>query len=212
MAQGASTPIEVRVAGKNFDDLKSYAQRLVDSLKKIAYLRDVQIAQPLNFPTIKIKIDRFRLAQMGLDLNEVARSITDATSSSRFTEKIQWLDEKVSYTYQVQVQVPEYLMNSVEQLRSIPLVKGKERPVLSDVAEMTIETLPGEYDRSGPRRFLTVSANIYKKDLGTATSAVQKAINALGTSTKRPGGGNKGNVFIAYGDIRVFAVRFVGCH
>jgi multidrug efflux pump subunit AcrB len=181
MAQGASTPIEVRVAGKNFDDLKTYATRLVDSLDKISYLRDVQIAQPLNFPTVQIHIDRFRLAQMGLDLNEVARSITDATSSSRFTEKIQWLDQKVAYTYQVQVEVPEYLMNSVEQLRSIPLVKGKGRPVLSDVADMSVENLPGEYDRAGPRRFLTVSANIYKKDLGTATTAVQKAINSLGT-------------------------------
>lgn len=184
MAQGASTPIEVRVAGKNFEDIKTYAQQLVNSLQKVDYLRDVQIAQPLHFPTIQIHIDRFRLAQMGLNLHEVARSITDATSSSRFTEKIQWLDPKVSYTYQVQVQVPEYLMNSVEQLQAIPLVKGKERPLLSDVAQMSIDTLPGEYDRAGPRRFLTVSANIYKKDLGNATAAVQKAISDLGTPPK----------------------------
>ncbi|MEO6499346.1 MAG: efflux RND transporter permease subunit [Mucilaginibacter sp.] len=184
MAQGASTPIEVRVAGKNFEDIKNYAQQLVTGLQKINYLRDVQIAQPLFFPTIQIHIDRFRLAQMGLNLNEVARSITDATSSSRFTEKIQWLDANVSYTYQVQVQVPEYLMNSVEQLQSISLVKGKSRPLLSDVAQMSIDTLPGEYDRAGPRRFLTVSANIYKKDLGTATTAVQKAIKDLGAPPK----------------------------
>ncbi len=184
MAQGASTPIEVRVAGKNFDELKLYAERLEDSLKQINYLRDVQISQPLKFPTIKINIDRFRLAQMGLNLNEVARSITDATSSSRFTEKIQWLDQKVAYTYQVQVQVPEYLMNSIEQLQSISLVKGKSRPILSDIAQMTVDTLPGEYDRAGPRRFLTVSANIYKKDLGTATNAVQKAIISLGSPPK----------------------------
>jgi multidrug efflux pump subunit AcrB len=181
MAQGASTPIEVRISGKNFDELKTYAQNLTNSLKKIIYLRDVQIAQPLKFPTIKINIDRFRLAQMGLNLNEVARSITDATSSSRFTEKVQWLDQKVAYTYQVQVQVPEYLMNSIEQLQSISLVKGKSRPILSDIAQMTVDTLPGEYDRSGPRRFLTVSANIYKKDLGSATAAVQQAITTLGT-------------------------------
>lgn len=184
MAQGASTPIEVRVAGKNIDEIKSYSEKLVTSLKKISYLRDVQIAQPLHFPTIKMHIDRFRLAQMGLNLNEVARSITDATSSSRFTEKVQWLDKKVAYTYQVQVQVPEYIMNSIEELQSIPLVKGKERPVLSDVADLTVDTLPGEYDRSGPRRFLTVSANIYKKDLGTATVAVQKAVDDLGTPPK----------------------------
>lgn len=184
MAQGASTPIEVRVAGKNFDELKTYAEKLRDTLKGISYLRDVQIAQPLHFPNIKINIDRFKLAQMGLNLNEVARSITDATSSSRFTEKVQWLDTKVAYTYQVQVQVPEYLMNSVEQLKSIPLIKNKPRPILSDIATFSTDELPGEYDRAGPRRFLTVSANIYKKDLGTATTAVQQAINSLGTPPK----------------------------
>ena len=180
MAQGASTPIEVRVAGKNFNDIKLYAENLVKSLKEISYLRDVQIAQPLHFPTVKINIDRFRLAQMGLNLTEVARSITDATSSSRFTEKVQWLDQKVAYTYQVQVQVPEYIMNSMEQLKSISLVKGKSRPILSDVADFTTDFQPGEYDRSGPRRFLTVSANINNKDLGTATKAVSKAIENLG--------------------------------
>ena len=184
MAQGASTPIEVRVASKNFDDMKGFADHLLDTLKNIPYLRDVQIAQPLHFPIIKINIDRFRLAQMGLNLNEVARSITDATSSSRFTEKVLWLDSKSAYTYQVQVQVPEYLMNSVDQLQSISLIKGKARPILSDIAQLTIDSIPGEYDRAGPRRFLTVSANIYKKDLGTATTAVQNAVNSLGTPPK----------------------------
>jgi multidrug efflux pump subunit AcrB len=180
MAQGASTPIEVRVAGKNFADIQSYASKLVTSLKSVSYLRDVQIAQPLHFPTIKMHIDRYKLAQMGLNLNEVARSITDATSSSRFTEKVQWLDQKVAYTYQVQVQVPEYLMNSMEQLKSISLVKGQVRPVLSDIADFTMEVAPGEYDRAGPRRFLSVSANINGKDLGTATAMVQQKIKALG--------------------------------
>jgi multidrug efflux pump subunit AcrB len=180
MAQGASNPIEVRVAGKNFSNIRDYAYRLLANMKKISYLRDVHIAQPLHYPTIKMHIDRYRLSEMGLDLNEVARSITDATSSSRFTEKILWLDEKVAYTYQVQVQVPEYLMNSMEQLKSISLVKCQARPILSDVADFTLDTLPGEYDRSGPRRFLTVSANINHKDLGTATTAVQRAITETG--------------------------------
>ncbi len=181
MAQGAATPIEVRVYGKNYKDVVQYATGLEDTLKHVSFLRDVHIAQPLKFPTIRIRVDRFKLAQMGLTLNEVARSITDATSSSRFTEKVQWLDEKVSYTYQVQVQVPEHMMNSLAELQSVTLAKGKARPVLSDVAELSIDTLPGEYDRVGPRRFLTVSANIYKKDVGSATEEVNKAIAAMGT-------------------------------
>jgi multidrug efflux pump subunit AcrB len=180
MAQGASTPVEVRVAGKNMQDIKMYSSQLLEKLKTIPYLRDVQVAQPLNFPTINIKVDRLKLSMMGLSIDNVSKSITATTSSSRYVNKNFWLDDKTAYTYQTQVQVPEYMMNSMEELLSTPLVKGQARPVLSDVADLSVDTLPGEYDRSGPRRFVTVSANIYKKDLGTATAAVQKAINELG--------------------------------
>ncbi len=180
MAQGASTPIEVRVAGKNMHDIKSYADSLVLTLKKIEFLRDVQIAQPLAMPTINIHIDRSRIALMGLSPDAVAKSVTDVTSSSRFTNKNLWLDNKTSYTYQTQVEVPEYNMNSIEQLKSVPVVKGQMRPVLSDLADLTIDSLPGEFDRSGPRRFVTVSANIIRGISGTATTAVQKAIEEMG--------------------------------
>jgi multidrug efflux pump subunit AcrB len=180
MAQGANTPIEVRVAGKNMDDIKAYSARLLARLQEIPFLRDVQIAQPLNYPTVNITVDRNRLALMGLSIDDVTRSITDVTSSSRFTDKNLWLDNNNAYTYQSQVQVQEYIMNSLEQLKSTSLVKGQPRPVLTDVANIRIDTLPGEYDRSGPRRFVTVSANTFNKDLGAATEAIQKAINQMG--------------------------------
>jgi multidrug efflux pump subunit AcrB len=181
MAQGAATPIEVRVASKNIGDIESYSDRLITRLKAIPFLRDVAIAQPLKFPTLVIHMDRTKLAQMGLGIDDVSRSISDATASSRFTLKNFWLDDTKQYTYNAQVEIPEYMMNSMEQLRGVPIVPGKMRPVLSDVADITIDSLPGEYDRSGPRRFVTINANIYKKDLGSATRAVQEAIDGLGT-------------------------------
>jgi multidrug efflux pump subunit AcrB len=182
MAQGAATPVEVRIAGKDYTRLKQYALRLVSALQQVNFLRDVQLAQPTGFPTINITVDRFRLAQMGLSFKDVARSITEATSSSRFTEKNQWLDKRSAYTYHVQVQVPDNIMNSVAELKSVSLVRGKARPLLSDVATFTYDAVPGEYDRSGPRRFLTVSANLHHTDLGTATAAVQEAIARLGNA------------------------------
>jgi multidrug efflux pump subunit AcrB len=184
MAQGASTPIEIRIASKKIDELENFSSLLSDKLKAIPFLRDVQVAQPLKFPTINIRMDRQKLAQMGLSMDNVAKSVSDATASSRYTMKNLWLDDTKQYTYNAQVQVPEYIMNSLEQLRSIPLVPGKMRPLLSDVADLSIDSLPGEYDRAGPRRFVTLSANIYKKDLGTATTAVQKAIDEMGTPPK----------------------------
>lgn len=180
MSQGAATPIEVRVAGKDMQQIEKYATQLVDRLKQIDFLRDVQIAQPLHYPVININVDRFKIAQMGLNIYQVARSVTASTSSSRFSEKNQWLDEKGAYTYQVQVQIPEYSMQTVNDLKEIPLVKGQPRPVLGDVATFSDSEMPGEYDRAGPRRFLTVSANINGKDLGAATTAVQKEIDELG--------------------------------
>jgi multidrug efflux pump subunit AcrB len=184
MSQGAATPIELRIAGKDMTQIENYANRAVAKLKKIPYLRDVQIAQPLKVPVIAVTLDREKVSQFGLNVTDIARSVTASTSSSRFTEKNQWLDEDKQYTYQVQVQIPEYTMNTMDELKEIPLLKGQSTPTLADVASFKLTYAPGEYDRSGPRRFLTVSANIYKKDLGTATADVEKVVKDLGTPPK----------------------------
>ena len=184
MSEGAASPIEVRVAGKDMEQIQSVAARLVSKMKKITYLRDVEIAQPLNVPVISIHLDRLKAAQLGLNVEQIAKSVTASTSSSRFTDKNLWLDEKSAYTYQVQVEVPEYVMNSVDELKEIPLVKGQSIPSLADVADFRVSYVPGEFDRSGPRRFLTVGANIDQKDLGTATTDVKKAIQSLGPLPK----------------------------
>lgn len=184
MSGGAATPIEVQVAGRDMKQIETYARRVVAGLSEVDYLRDVRIVQPLKFPVINISLDRQKLAMMGLSLQQAARSITASTSSSRFTEKNQWLDSKSAYTYQVQVQIPEFAMSDMTQLGEVPLVAGQARPVLSDVATFSVDTLPGEYDRTGPRRFVTVSANIHGRDLGTATRAVEQTIAGLGDPPK----------------------------
>jgi multidrug efflux pump subunit AcrB len=117
-------------------------------------------------------------------MKDISNSVTASTTSSRFVQKNLWLDEKGAYTYQVQVQVPEYVMNTMDQLKEIPLLKGQSSPVLGDVATFKTVYAPGEYDRDGPRRYLTISANIYKKDLGKATSDVEKAVKSVGTPPK----------------------------
>ena len=184
MSQGASTPIEVQVAGKDMQQIASYANRLAGELKKVSFMRDVQIEQPLNYPVIRITLDRYKIAQMGLNLKEVSRSIAAFTSSSRYTEKNMWLDAKSAYTYQVQAQVPEYAMNSVSDLKEIPIQAGQTGLVLQDIATFQVDTMAGEYDRSGPRRFVTVSANLYKKDLQSGTNEVNRIISSFGALPK----------------------------
>ncbi|MCF0054924.1 efflux RND transporter permease subunit [Dyadobacter sp. CY356] len=180
MSQGALTPIEIMVGSKDLTEGKKFADKIINELNKVKYLRDVRINQPLNYPTLDIQVDRIKASQFGLSVDQVSKSLVAATSSSRFTAKNFWLDQKKGFAYQVQVQLPEYLMSSVQDIENIPLKAGQLRPTLGDVAIIKKVTIPGEFDRIGPRRIVTVSANIYKKDLGKATSDVNAALKQAG--------------------------------
>lgn len=181
LSQGSPTPIEVKVFGKNKKQNEEYAHKVIDKLKQISYLRDVQIDEAINYPAIHINMDRIRAAQLGVTASDISRSLTAATSSSRFTEKNIWLDEKAGLSYNVQVEVPENQMNSVNDIGEIPVLSNSPRPVLSDVATITTDTTYGQDDNLGSIPVLSVTANLYKKDLGTATTDVSAAIKSLGT-------------------------------
>ncbi|AUD01973.1 efflux RND transporter permease subunit [Spirosoma pollinicola] len=180
MSQGASTPIEVTVAAKDLSEAGRFANKIRERMLKIDFLRDVQIAQPLAYPVLKVTMNRERAGQLGVTSTQVARSMVAATSSSRFTDKNLWLDESKGLAYQVQVQIPEYQMSSASDIGNIPLKSGEMHPVLSDVATFSEGTAPGEYDRAGPNRLVTITANLQKKDLGTARKAVEQAIKEAG--------------------------------
>jgi len=180
MSQGAATPIEVNIAAKDIEEANSFARKVLANMQRIPFLRDIQIAQPMAYPMLRINMDRERAGQLGVTPSQVARSLVAATSSSRFTDKNLWLDNNKGLAYQVQIQVPEYSMTSVDDIANIPLQSGNLRPALADVATFTEESGPGQYDRSGPNRLVTVTANLHKVDLGTASAAVQKAITDAG--------------------------------
>jgi RND family efflux transporter MFP subunit len=180
MSQGASTPIQVSVAAKDVKEAGKFAKKIQAEMEHISFLRDVQIAQPLEYPILDVTIDRERAGQLGITSTQVARSMVAATSSSRFTDKNLWLDDAKGLAYQVQVQIPEYQMTSVDDIGTIPLKTGASNPLLADVATFSEKTTPGEYDRAGPNRLVTINANLHKVDLGAATKAVNKAIKDAG--------------------------------
>lgn len=181
LSQGSPTPVEVRIVGKNKKLNEEYAQKIVERLREISYFRDVQIAQPLEYPALNINIDRTRAAQLGVDMNDISRSLVASTSSSRYTEKNIWVDEKGSFSYNVQVQVPLNQMKSEEDINMIPLLRNSNRPVLGDVASITPGFTYGENDNLGAIPFISVTANVHDKDLGSAQEDVKAVIGSLGS-------------------------------
>ena len=167
--------------GKNITQSREIAETLTKKLSAIDYLRDVQIATPLDYPNIKIDIDRVKAGQLGLTVDQISKSAIAATSSSRFTQPNYWLDKTTGTAYQVQVEFPQYKMNAPEQLEIIPLTNNAANPIfLRDVATWKKVNSLGEYDRINQQRYITITANIYSKDLGTAVKQVNKEIASLG--------------------------------
>ncbi|MBW3518076.1 efflux RND transporter permease subunit [Flavobacterium sp. NKUCC04_CG] len=184
MGQGAMTPIEIKVGANQVKAAFAHASKIEANLKEIPYLRDIRIAEPVAYPTLEIEVNRDLAGQFGLTMQDVTRSLVTATSSTRFTDKNLWIDPKSGLVFQVQVQIPERIMQSEEKLRSIPLKKGHLRPVLEDVATIKRVSSPAQVNRKGPNRYVTVIANVYNKDLGTASRAVKQAIVAVGETPR----------------------------
>lgn len=180
LSQGSPTPIEVRIASRNKKVNEEYAAKVIARLKQIPYLRDVQLAQSIRYPSINIDIDRTRAAQLGVDVADISRSLIASTSSSRYTEKNTWVDERAGLSYSVQVLVPESKMASVSNISEIPVLRNTPRPVLGDVATIQQDTTYGEADNLGAMPILSVTANLNNTDLGTASDDVKKALAGLG--------------------------------
>ena len=179
---GSNNPVEIAVANRNLDQGKKTAAELMKKLAAIPELRDLQIATPLDYPAIKLNIDRIRAGQLGISGDEIARSTVAATSSSRFTTPSYWLDRATGTAYQVQVQYPGYRMNSTSQLEAVPISSGGngQTHYLNEVASWQRTVVPGEYDRLNQQRYITITANIQQKDRGAVYARVRKIIGDMG--------------------------------
>jgi multidrug efflux pump subunit AcrB len=178
---GAATPIEVAMSGPNLAANRAFADKVMAEMKKVPALRDLQFGQALDYPTVNINIDRQRAGQLGVTVEQIGRSLVAATSSSRFTQPNYWRDPASGVAYQVQVEIPQSRMATIEDIQSIPAMPGgAARPMVGDVAEVTFGTTAGQYDRYNQQRMVTITANVSGQDLGGAAGEVNAAIQRAG--------------------------------
>jgi multidrug efflux pump subunit AcrB len=178
---GSPTPVEVTVWGKSFAAMLPYVMRLRAALKRIPELRDVQIAEPLDYPTRNISINRTLAGQFGVTVEQIAGSVVDATATSVLISRNYWVDPQSGIPYPVEVRVPPRALAPAGALRQLPVMPiGAARPLLSDVATVSAGRTMGEIDHLNNQRSLNIVANIAGNDYGRAAAAVRRAIDALG--------------------------------
>jgi multidrug efflux pump subunit AcrB len=190
MSFGAPTPIEVVVSGADFGKNREFAEKLRSELSQVSVVRDVQLGQSMEYPTVQVNVDREKAGLANLTPSDVSRAIVTATSSSRFVVPNYWADPKSGIAYQVQVEIPRSVVRSpydvetigsIAQIGRIPLRKTADGQVLiQDIATLERGTMPGQYDRYNMKRQVTITANMVGADLGAVSSLVKQAIARAG--------------------------------
>jgi multidrug efflux pump subunit AcrB len=182
MSFGSPAPIEVVMVSPNLSKTDEYSRRILNELHKNTYLRDVQLQQTLDYPTVQVRVDRQKAGLSGLTVDELGRSVLVTTSSSRLIARNYWVDAKTGVSYQVQVQVPTQRMDSPAQLETVPLLPAAAgvNLLVRDVASVGKGATPGEFDRLASQRYLSVTANVEGEDLGRAARQVRLALADAG--------------------------------
>ena len=181
MSFGSPATIEVAAQGPSLAANRGHAARLHAELARLPFLRDLHYAQPLDYPAIDVSIDRGRAGQLGLTAADVARSLVVATSSSRFIDPNYWRDPASGNAFQIQVEIPQFLMKSVEDVRAIPLRAGASGgPLLGDVATLKESRSFGLVERYNMQRVVSMTANVHGVPLGAAAAEVRAALKRAG--------------------------------
>ena len=183
---GLSAMIDVQVSGNDLNSDYSFASRLQNKLSRVPGLVDLRIAEPLDYPAFKVDVDRTKALEVGVTEQQVASSLLATLSGATLLQPNFWLDPKNGVNYSVITQSPYHLVDSVDALANTPLTPGAiNNPVgsaqlLLNVAGIRHDVDPSVVEHYSVQRVIDLNCAVSGRDLGSATDAVQKAIDGLG--------------------------------
>jgi multidrug efflux pump subunit AcrB len=126
---GLAAPIDIQIVGPNLYGNRALAERMLNEVRYVPGATDVRIQQPFNYPNLTVHVDRTRAAATGLTQQNVAQSLLVALSGSFQTSPNFYLDPRNGVSYSIAIQTPQYRMNSLAQLKSLPITGSGASPV-----------------------------------------------------------------------------------
>ena len=203
---GAPAPIDVQLTGPDQNANYRLAQRIANQLRAIPGAADVRVHQLLDLPSLHVDIDRERAQSMGLSARDVAQSMLIGLSTSNQVSPVFWLNPKNGVTYPVTVQWPQYRVDSLEAIRTIP-VMAPASPVpetLGNLATMEIRAVPAVVSHYDVQPLINVYASVQDRDLGSVAAEVRRVI--AGVQAQLP----KGTRIALRGQVTAMTSSFVG--
>jgi HAE1 family hydrophobic/amphiphilic exporter-1 len=176
--QGLPAPIDVQLSGSNINAVFAAASGIAARIRRLPGVRDVFIPQDVDYPSLRLDIDRRRAADLGLDQREVVDNVITALTSNQMIAPSYWVDPSNGNDYMLTVQYPEGRIGNLLDLRAIPLRAGRvKQPALLDaVTRITPMKSPTEIDHDQIQRVIDIYVNPAGEDLGAAAAGIRSVL------------------------------------
>ena len=163
-------PIDVQVSGTNLQGANDIAADLERKISALPGISDVYVPQDLDYPSLQLNVNRERASELGLSPKEVIDNVITALTSDAMIAPSYWVDPKSGNNYFVTVQYPENQVNSIEDLKAMPLraPQLKLPTYLDQVADIKPILTPTEVDHYQLRRTIDLYVAPSGEDLGKA--------------------------------------------
>ena len=183
---GLPAPIDVQVSGMDLEKTYNAAASLSKQIRRVNGVSDVLVPQDIDYPALRLDIDRERASLIGVSQKEVVDNVITALTSNGMIAPSYWVDPKSGNDYLLTVQYPENAINSLNDLKQVPIrsASGKQTTDLDAVANVTPIESPTEVDHYQLRRVIDIYVAPKTEDLGNLSGAIDGIIS----HTKLPEG------------------------
>jgi len=185
---GIPSPIDVQVSGRDAKATYAIAREINRRVSLLPGAVDVHLRQEVSSPTIDLNVDRTKANQAGLSQRDIANSMFISLSSSGQVAPNQWLNPANGVSYQINVQTPQYRIDSFDALQRTPVTSASlRRPeLLQNLASFRRTTSTTIVNHYNVQPVFDVYAGADRRDLGSLASDVNRIIKDV--SRKLPPG------------------------
>lgn len=136
---GLPAPIDIKVSGPNLNTVADAAARIRDVVAQVPGTTDVQVKQGMEYPELRLEVDREKAAYMGLNQRQIVTDLTTGLSSNLQLSPGYWIDPKTNNAYFVVAQYPEQSMVTFEDFLNTPLVGARTEQSFAGNASTTLD-------------------------------------------------------------------------
>jgi multidrug efflux pump subunit AcrB len=179
---GMPAPIDVQVNTHDLTTTYKVAQDLARRFRQLPGVGQIYIPQDMNYPAIRMNVDRVHAGELGLSQKDVVDNVITALNSNVMIAPNYWVDYDSGNDYFLTVQYAEHgpaAIHNLIDLKQIPLKAPnlKEPTTLDSVVKLENLESPTEVDHYQIQRVVDVYVTPVGEDLGRLTSAIQKTID-----------------------------------